>query len=75
MLWIWNAYSRESSWFQSINPSCIDLILISKELFKNSDVSEVGISDHRRLIVTVLLRSRLAKGNAKNKVISRLQLV
>ena len=75
MHWIWNAYARESSWFQSINPSCIDLILINKELFKNSDVSEVGISDHRRLIVTVLLRSRLVKGNAKNKVLSRLQLV
>ena len=53
----------------------LGLILINKELFKNSDVSEVGISDHRRWIVTVLLRSRLVKGNAKNKVISRLQLV
>ena len=54
--------------FQSTSPSCIDLILTNKkEFFKNSNVFEVGISDHRSLIVTAL-RSQLVKGNAKTKL-------
>ena len=39
--------------FQSSNPTCIDLILTNKkQIFKNTDVIEVGISDHHSLIVT-----------------------
>ena len=54
--------------FQSNNPKCIDLILINKkDLFKNSNVLEVGISDHHSLIITAL-KSQLAIGNAKTKL-------
>ena len=54
--------------FQSSNPTCIDLILTNKkEFFKNTDVIEVGISDHHSLIVTAL-KSLLLKGNAKTKL-------
>ena len=53
---------------QSKNPSCIDLILANKkDLFKNSNVLEVGISDHHSLIITAL-KSQLVKGNAKTKL-------
>ena len=45
----------------------IDLILNNKkELFKNCNVLEVGISDHHNFIVTAL-KSQLIKGNAKIK--------
>ena len=54
--------------FQSTSPSCTDLILKNKkEFFKNSNILEVGISDHHSLIVTAL-RSQLVKGNAKTKL-------
>ena len=54
--------------FQSSNPICIDLILTSKkEFFKNTDLNEVGISDHHSLIVTALT-SLLLKGDAKTKL-------
>ena len=54
--------------FQSAKPNCIDLILTNKkELFKNSNVLEVGISDHHSFIVTAL-KSQLIKGNAKMKL-------
>ena len=54
--------------FQSKNPNCIDLILANKkDLFKNSNGSEVGISDHHSLIITAL-KSQLVKGNAKTKL-------
>ena len=37
---------KKPTCFQSSNPRCIDLILPSKkELFKNNDVFEAGISD------------------------------
>ena len=56
--------------FQSAKPNCIDLILTNKkELFKNSNVLEVGILAHRSFIVTAL-KSQLTKRNAKNEVIS-----
>ena len=54
--------------FQSKNPSCIDLILTNnKDLFKYSNVLEVGISDHHSLIITAL-KSQLVKGNEKTKL-------
>ena len=38
--------------FQSAQSNCIDLILTNKkEFFKNSNVLEVGISDHHAFIV------------------------
>ena len=42
---------NEPTCFQSASPTCIDFILKNKKsLFKNSNVLEVGISDHHRLI-------------------------
>ena len=38
-----------------------------KELFKNSAVSDVGISKHYNLVATAL-KSQLQKGNAKRKL-------
>ena len=44
---------KKANCFESSNPTCIDLTLTDKkELFKNTDVIEVGISDHHSLIVT-----------------------
>ena len=56
--------------FQSTRPKCIDLILTNKkEFFKNSNVVEVGISDHHSSIMTASqLKSQLVKGNAKVKI-------
>ena len=50
-----NAFDLNAICIQSTNPRCIDLILLYNFFFKNSDVSEVGISDHHSLIVTALL--------------------
>ena len=44
------------------------LILTNKKnLFKNSNILEIGISDHHSFITTVL-RTQLIKGNAKMKM-------
>ena len=46
---------KKPTCFQSTSPSCIDLILTNrKEFFENSNVLEVGISDHHSLIVRAL---------------------
>ena len=37
------------------NPSCIDVILTNKKVnFKNSSVIETGLSDHHKMVFTVL---------------------
>ena len=59
---------KKPTCFQSSNPTSIDLILTNKkEFLKNTDVIEVGISDHHSLIVTAL-KSLLLKGNGKTKL-------
>ena len=62
--------NKKLTCFQSTSPKCIDLILTNKkEFFKNSNVVEVGISDHHSLIMTASqLKSQLVKGNAKAKI-------
>ena len=41
--------------YQSNNPSCIDLILTNrKSLFKLSNNFETGLSDHHKLVCTIL---------------------
>ena len=58
---------KKPTWYQSSNPTCIDLILTNKkESFKNTDVTGVVISDHHSLIVTDL--KSLLIGNAKTKL-------
>ena len=59
---------KKPTCFQSSDPTCIDLILTNKKgFFKNTDVTEVGISDHHSLTVTAL-KSLQLKGNAKAKL-------
>ena len=59
---------KKPTCLQSAKPNCVDLILTNKkELFKNSNVLDFGISDHHSFIVTAL-KSRLIKGNAKVKL-------
>ena len=44
--------------FQSIKPTCIDLMLTNQEdLFINSNTCEVGISDHHHLVSTEIIKS------------------
>ena len=51
--------------FQSINPTCIDLILTNQEdLFSNSNTCEVGISDHQHLVSTIV-NKKIWKGSTK----------
>ena len=57
---------RSPTCFQSSKPACIDLILTNKkELFKNSQTFEVGISDHHLLTLTSM-RIQFIKGNPSN---------
>ena len=51
--------------FQSTNTTCIDLILTNQEdLFSNSNTCEVGISNHRHLVSTIL-NKKILKDNTK----------
>ena len=48
--------------FQSTNPTRIDLILTNQEdLFRNSNMCEVGISDHHHLLSTMLKKKNFEK--------------
>ena len=54
--------------FQSNKPTCIDLIHTNKKnLFKLSNAFETGISDHRKLVSTIL-KSGSFKGTPKMKI-------
>ena len=54
--------------FQSNTPTCIDLILTNKKnLFKLSNTFETGISDHHKLVSTIL-KSGSFKGTPKIKI-------
>ena len=51
--------------YKSLNPSCIDLILTDKKNhFVKSATFETGLSDHHKLITTIL-RKTIGKGNSK----------
>ena len=59
---------NKPTYLQSEIPSCIDLTLTNKkELFKHSEVNQVGISDHNSFVVTSS-KIQLVKGNAKTKI-------
>ena len=45
---------KKPTYFQSTNPTCIDLILTSKKEIFKTFVLEVGISDHHSLTNTAL---------------------
>ena len=54
--------------FHSKNLSCVDLILTNKkDLFNNSNLLKVRISDHHGWTITAL-KIQLVKGNAKTKL-------
>ena len=51
--------------FQSITPTCIDLILTNQEgFFSNSNTCELGISDHHHLVSTMLSK-KISEGSTK----------
>ena len=51
--------------YKSINPTCIDLILTNKKNhFMKSTTFETGLSDHHKLITTIL-RKTISKSNSK----------
>ena len=57
-----SALISERTCFKSINPTCIDNFLTSKKnSFYETLTFETGVSDHRKLIGT-MLRSTFAKG-------------
>ena len=63
-----NNLINKSTCFQSNTPTCIDLILTNKkDLFKLSNTFETGISDHHKLVSTILKPGSF-KGTPKIKI-------
>ena len=63
-----NNLINEATCFQSNTPTCTDLILTNKkDLFKLSNTFETGISDHHKLVSTIL-KSGSFKGTPKVKI-------
>ena len=66
-----NAYNaknivKNKNCFKSIeNPSCVDLIITDKSgSFQHTNVFETGISDHHKLVTTVL-KAKFTKASPK----------
>ena len=60
-----SALISEPTCFKNINPTCIESFLTSKKTrFMNTLTFETGVSDHHKLIGT-MLRSTFAKGKPK----------
>ena len=63
-----NNLINKATCFQSNTPTCIDLILTNKkDWFKSSNTFETGISDHHKLVSTIL-KSGSFKGTPKIKI-------
>ena len=63
----WNVFNQPT-YLQSENWSCIHLILTNKkELYKHSEVNQIGIPTHHSFVVTSS-KTQLVKDNAKTKV-------
>ena len=63
-----NALIKTSTCYQSHNPTCIDNILTNeKALFKLSKTFETGLSDHHKLISTIMEPGSF-KGSSRRKV-------
>ena len=63
-----NNLINKTTCFQSNKPTCTDLILTNKKnLFKLSSTLETGISDHHKLVLTIL-KSVSFKGTPKMKI-------
>ena len=62
------ALIKEPTCYQSQNPNCIDHFLTNrKALFKHCQTFETGLSDHHKLISTIM-KSGIFKGPPKKKI-------
>ena len=66
------ALLKESTCYQSQNPNCIDhcidhFLPNRKTLFKHCQSFEIGLSDHHKLISTIM-KSGIFKGSPKKKI-------
>ena len=67
---------KKPTCFHCRNPSCIDLILTNKkDLSKNSNVLEVGISHHHSLIITALKSQLVKKMQKQNYIVITVNLI
>ena len=63
------ALIKEPTCYQSQNPNCIDHFLTNrKALFKHCQTFETGVSDHHKLISTIM-KSGILKGPQKKRFI------
>ena len=60
-------FDKETNLFSVFKSNLHRSYFNKQESFKNTDVNEVGISDHHSFIVTAL-KSLLLKGNAETKL-------
>ena len=59
---------KEPFCYQSQNPNCVDHFLTNrKALFKHCQTFETGVSDHHKLISTIM-KSGILKGPQKKKI-------
>ena len=62
------ALVKVSTCYQLQNPNCIDHFLTNqKALFKHCQTFETGLSDHHKLILTIM-KSGIFKGSLKEKI-------
>ena len=71
-IFILNVLIKTTRWYQSHNPTCIDNILTNqKALFKLSKALEARLSDHHKLISTII-KSGIFKGFPQKNFVDRL---
>ena len=70
-----NVLIKTTTWYQSHNPTCIDNILTNqKALFKLSKALEARLSDHHKLISTII-KSGSFKGFPRKNFIDRITVL
>ena len=62
-----SALIKEPTCFQSQNPNCIDHFLTNRKTFKHCQTFETGLSDHHKLILTII-KSGNFKRRCKKKI-------
>ena len=63
------AFIQEPTCYQSQNPNCIDHFLTNRRTFKHCQTLETGLSDHHKLISTIM-KSGIFKGPPIKKGLS-----
>ena len=61
------ALRKESTCFQSQNPNCINQFLTNQKTFTHCQTFETGLSDLRKLILTIV-KSCIFKGQTKKNI-------